>query len=975
VVVAAGVPIPSPWAGAPLVTVDEDTLADPGPVVADLQRAFAEREPIVVSLAVDPGRFRPPPSVGGEVWTHGPGLRLWHEELQWFVWANTYDARPDGPPVWWWGRKALRAGARPLPAGAPGDVEVPGVGPVWVDGGPRQPWAAPPGGLPVLHREAVERGRADVDPAWRPPVADLAEDQLRAVGHMRGPARIIAPAGSGKTRVLTERVRHLLGDRRWHPDAVLAVAYNKKAQEEIEQRCAGLAVRTRTLNSLGLWVLTQAGGGRQPQVLAERDCRDLVRALAPRTPRRANTDPIAPYLEALGRARLALVDPEDVEAERDDVPGLAELFPGYRAALQERGAVDFDEQVYGAVEVLLADGALRQRLQVSCRHLLVDEFQDLTPAHILLLRLLAGPGADVFGVGDDDQVIYGHAGADPGFLIDFARLFPGATAHPLEVNWRCPPAVVAAASSLLSYNHRRVPKTIRAGRPLPAPEAPESLMVRLHPAGEGAAAVATQVTAWLDGGADVGDVAVLARVRSCLLAPLVALLAAGVPVQSDLGPEVLERTGLRAALAYLRIATAADGAIAASDVTEILRRPSRGLPPWFADRLRRRSAWSVRQLAGLSVGVDDKVGGKVQRLVADLETLRGAARRGTASDVLAVVRGEIGLGTAMGLLDSSGREGSSHLDDLEALGELALLHPDAASLEPWVREHLAGRRAAGGEGVVLSTVHRVKGLEWDRVVVAGVSAGLLPHRLAEEDGDGEEEERRILHVAITRGRHEVVVVGDAARPSPFLAELDGSAPHVAPAERRPVRSATGATGGGRPGGGAGATRRARAGTAGGPRHLEARLGLAVTLPGGFEGTVTATDAEGATVGLASGAALRSRWGEAVSVHGRDVILVAPADLSPEVAATEAALRSWRTGRARRDHVAPFIVLSDRVLRAVATARPATLPALRSIDGIGPTKLEQYGEEVLEVVAGAVAGDVATVGDGAAGAAAVGAGDR
>ena len=102
-------------------------------------------------------------------------------------------------------------------------------------------------------------------------------------------------------------------------------------------------------------------------------------------------------------------------------------------------------------------------MQRSCRHLLVDEFQDLTPAHVLLLRLLALPELDVFGVGDDDQCIYGHAGADPAFLIDYDTLFPGAGQHALHVNYRCPVAVVDAASTLLGYNLRRIPKSIVAG--------------------------------------------------------------------------------------------------------------------------------------------------------------------------------------------------------------------------------------------------------------------------------------------------------------------------------------------------------------------------------------------------------------------------------------------------------------------------------------------------------------------------------
>jgi DNA helicase II / ATP-dependent DNA helicase PcrA len=215
--------------------------------------------------------------------------------------------------------------------------------------------------------------------------AALAPDQLEAVAHGSGPARIVAPAGSGKTRVLTERLRHLIVDRGFEREGVLAVAYNKRAQVELEERTTDVRPRVATLNALGHSLL-----GR-PRVLDERDVRRLVDDLVPARARRANTDPIAPYLEGLTAIRLGLRDPEEVEAERDDVPGLAEAFDPYRAALRRAGAVDFDEQIYGAVELLLANGELRRRVQGAHRHLLVDELQDLTPAHVLLVRLLAAP--------------------------------------------------------------------------------------------------------------------------------------------------------------------------------------------------------------------------------------------------------------------------------------------------------------------------------------------------------------------------------------------------------------------------------------------------------------------------------------------------------------------------------------------------------------------------------------------------------
>ena len=365
-----------------------------------------------------------------------------------------------------------------------------------------------------------------------------------------------------------------------------------------------------------------------------------------------------------------------------------------------------------------------------------------------------------------------------------------------------------------------------------------------------------------------GSIAVLARVNSLLLAPHVALHEAGIGLSSVLRPDVLERTGLRAALAYLRIG-AAGGQLDADDIVEILRRPTRGLPQWFPDRLERRRRWTLDQLEAIASQVPEKESGKVLRLVDDLRVVVDAGRAGTTREVLDVVRYEIGLGTAMTLLDrTGGGQGSSHLDDLEGLLGVADLHPAPAGFEAWLRA--AFQLEADPAGVTLSTIHRVKGREWDRVAVFGVTDGIVPHRLA----DDVEEERRVLHVAITRARHRVVVLADRSRPSSFLAELSGTAPRRTRSEptllaRSPARKAT-----------------------------PSEPSLA---PGSVE------------------------------------------------ADAEAALRAWRARRAKADGVPAYVVVNDRHLRGIAIARPATPSELIACDGIGPTKLERYGDEILAVV--------------------------
>jgi DNA helicase-2/ATP-dependent DNA helicase PcrA len=903
-----------------VVTIDEAVLSDPAEAVAALHRLWATRQRVVVALDVVPARFSAPEMWSGSPWEYGPDLEAWCDRLHFLVWANTYDARGEGQPIWWWGRKAARAGATET-LGGPADVFLPDGRSAWIDGGPRGPLAAPPGTV-VVHSESVESGSLRVVPAPIRPTADLAPDQLAAVGHGSGPARVIAPAGSGKTRVLTERLRHLQVDRGFERESVVAVAYNKKAQEELEGRCRDFRPRAQTLNALGYSLLAQHRG-RAPRLLAELDVRRLVDGLAPPRQRRVNTDPTAPYLEGLSSIRLGLREPTEVEDSRDDVPGLAAMFDRYRERLAAADAIDFDEQVYGAVEALLRDGPFRRRMQADHRHLLVDEFQDLTPAHVLMIRLLATPRLDVFGVGDDDQVIYGHAGADPSFLIDFASYFPGTADYRLEVNYRCPSVVVDGVRTLLSYNHRRVDKEIRAG-PFADSDA-GALAVRAHSAPAGATKVSEVVSSWLaDDDVLPTEVAVLTRVNSLLLAPHIALVEAGIRVNSVLRPEVLERTGVRAALAYIRIGADPDH-MRHADLTEVYRRPSRGFPQWITKWL--RDGQSLDDLSAIADKLDDaKVADKIADFVNDLRTVAAAVRSKTTLEVLAVIRDQIGLGKAMGLLDNSGagEGGASHLDDLAALSQVSGLRPDPATFEAWLRS--AFHREADPEGVTLSTIHRVKGREWDRVVIFGVMSGIVPHRLAEDV----EEERRVLHVAITRGRHRVSLLTEQGRESIFLAELVGSAPRQ-PARPRVTSEAA-------------PKKLSRTAT------VEARVGLTVTANGGFEGTVESLESEGVRLKLVGGGSLVVRYGETVTMRGKAALLVPRPELEPDVERAEEALRAWRLERCRRDKVSAFIVLYDRHLRAIATTRPKTLAELRKVDGIGPTKLELYGEEILDVLA-------------------------
>ncbi len=928
-----------------MISIRPETLADPSAAVARLHQAWFAREPVVVELGVDSAELQDRETCLRPVYELDPHFEFSRERLHFLVWANSYDAR-NGTPIWWHGRKAARRFAdQGVQETGPADIELADGTALYVDGGPFAP-SPLADGAGVVHRWNTEAGSLSLV-GHRPPEADLAPDQLAAVRHATGGARVIAPAGSGKTRVLTERLRHLIAERGVDPTTVTALAYNRRAADELMERSDSQATsrrpHIRTLNSLGQWICDTYGAQGRLRVLEEPSVRDLVQQVFP-VRRQANTDTVLPYIDALSAVRLGLTSPGRVEELIPDAQGLADGFGTYRDALAEAGAIDFDEQIYRAIEILLRDPEARSVAQGRCRQLLVDEFQDLNAAHMLLIRLLCAPAYGCFGVGDDDQVIYGYTGATPEYLINFGDYFPGAQNYALEVNYRCPPAVVRAATSVLSYNVDRIAKTIGTppDRSDDVPEAGPLLRGRgpvavLQARSEELPRMALgAISDWLESGAPVEEIAVLTRVNSSLLPVQVALAEAGIPCNAPLNGKALERTGIRTALAYLRMGLD-PGSLRREDVQLTIRRPSRGIAPNVVTMVTERGTTSTTEIRRLAHRLSGRDVPKLLAYADALDAVAAACPSSTAA-VVRAIRVQVGLGETMDVLDSSRREAdrSTHTDDLVALEAVAALHPEAATFEAWLRDLLA-QPPARGPGVLLSTIHKIKGREWEHVIVYGASQGLLPHRLS----DDEEGERRVFHVALTRAIRQVVVLGDAEAPSPFVAELDGSRP------RQPIGSAVAARRAEREPGGPRAKPPARS-----MPQVAAVVGLALDY-GGHAGTVVELSESAAVVGVGA-ARLTVAFGTEVRVQGATMVLTAPGDVRAAAGSAEpyeGALREWRSGVAKREALPAYVVLNDNELVGIAATRPGTLAELARCKGIGPIRLERWGDELLAVLGG------------------------
>ena len=480
----------------------------------------------------------------------------------------------------------------------------------------------------------------------------------------------------------------------------------------------------------------------------------------------------------------------------------------------------------------------------------------------------------------------------------------------------------------------------------------------------------------LTAGAEPAELCVLARVNSALLPVQVALTEAGIAHTAPLDATVLQRTGIRTALAYLRLGLDTDR-LRRADVLDTLNRPARKVKSAVTPLLPRRSPWSLGALEQVGDQLSETHRQRFSDYLGDLLDLAGTlADGGDTARALTVIRERIGLGEAMDALDSSRRrpEGSSHGDDLDALEQLAALQPDPARFEEWLGERL--RVPGEPTGITLSTVHRVKGMEWPQVVVFAANQGLFPHRLA----DDVEEERRVFHVAITRCQEQVHVVADDDRASPFLEELttpprdrstiaSRSRSHGAPGPVEPTFDAAG--------------------------QLHAARGVEVTLAGGIAGRISALGRHHVVVALTDSGdgddhgdhgddgdgddppvQVRVPHGNRLTAGGRSCLLTGPrragghtseggaagragqldghgADDAADAAVDDAlfaTLKEWRSQVARTNGVPAYLVFQDRHLQLIAGRRPRTLAELAACPGVGPAKLERYGDDLLDLVA-------------------------
>jgi DNA helicase II / ATP-dependent DNA helicase PcrA len=625
----------------------------------------------------------------------------------------------------------------------------------------------------------------------------LNPQQREAVMHTDGPMLVVAGAGSGKTRVLTHRVAHLIESGAAVPTEILAITFTNRAANEMKERVQGL-VGGRT--AARMWVMTfHAACGRLLRRDAERlgyrssftiyDGADQVR-LVKACIEELELDPkrFAPRAvhSAISRAkdRLLTADGYADQVGNFFEQTVASVYALYQRRLYAANAMDFDDMILQAVLLLEADEEARAAWQARFSHIMVDEYQDTNHAQFRLLSVLAARHRNIAVVGDPDQSIYAFRGADIRNIAEFEHDFPGARVVALEQNYRSTQAILDAANAVIARNPDRRPKKLWSdlGRGLPV------RVIEAEDEHAEARFVAGEITRALDEGAGPADIAVFYRMNAQSRVLEDVLVRQGVGYRVVGGPRFYERAEIKDAIAYLQVIHNPADEVS---LRRIVNQPRRGIGAASLDRLAAHANqmnWTLLEAIEHSsaVPLGTAAASRVREFAGLIEDLREVASTASPADLLEQVMEQTGYRAmleAERTFESQGR--LENLDELVGVArEFAERGEEDASLATFLQEiSLYSDSDALNEPrpeVTLMTIHNAKGLEFPIVFVIGLEEGLFPHQRSLDEGD-EAEERRLCYVGMTRAQQSLVLTHAHSRtifgmrgynlPSRFLSEL------------------------------------------------------------------------------------------------------------------------------------------------------------------------------------------------------------
>ncbi len=623
----------------------------------------------------------------------------------------------------------------------------------------------------------------------------LNPEQREAVLTTDGPLLVLAGAGTGKTRVLTTRLSHILTTQKAWPNQMLAVTFTNKAAREMKERIGHLIGNVvegmtwlGTFHSIGVKILRNhyelAGLRSGFSILDDDDQVRLLKQLLKAEGIDEKRWPARQLANAIDGWKNKGLTPDKVSEGESYAfaNGLGKkLYADYQARLKTVNACDFGDLLLETVRIFQEHPDVLKSYQQKFKYMLVDEYQDTNVVQYLWLRLLAQGHRNICCVGDDDQSIYGWRGAEVDNILRFEKDFPGAKIIKLERNYRSTPDILGAASGLISKNESRLGKTLRTDKTESTP-----VTVRGHWDGEEEArAIGDDIESLQRQKNHLNDMAILVRASSQMRAFEERFITLGLPYRVIGGPRFYERAEIRDAMSYFKIVASPDNDLA---FERIINTPKRGIGDASIQKMynvARRSSTSLYAAATAMLATDE-LPGKARTALRLL--IENFARWRKQVDALPHIE------LAEIVLDESGyTEMWQHDKSPEAEGRLENLKELVRSMGEF--ENLSGflehvalvmDRDTGAETddrVNIMTLHSAKGLEFGTVFLPGWEEGLFPHQrsLDEKGRNGLEEERRLAYVGITRAKLRATIsfaqnrrihaLWQSAMPSRFIDEL------------------------------------------------------------------------------------------------------------------------------------------------------------------------------------------------------------
>ncbi|MET0314463.1 MAG: UvrD-helicase domain-containing protein [Hansschlegelia sp.] len=615
-----------------------------------------------------------------------------------------------------------------------------------------------PGGIAARASAALRKAEPDY-------LAGLNPEQREAVETLDGPLLVLAGAGTGKTRVLTTRIAHILALGKARPFEILAVTFTNKAAREMRERVGKLLGEAAegmqwlgTFHSIGTRILRRhaelAGLHSNFTILDTDDQIRLIKQVLAAENIDDKRWPARQLAFAIDGWKNRALTPKEVpagEAQSFAAGRGAELYALYQARLRQLNAVDFGDLLLEPIRLFREHKDVLEQYHRRFRYMLVDEYQDTNTAQYLWLRLLAQGSKNLACVGDDDQSIYGWRGAEVENILKFDRDFPGAKIVRLERNYRSTGHILNAASYLIAKNEGRLGKTLR-----PQTELGEKVTVAgSWDSGEEARAIGDEIESLHSKGHKLDEIAILVRASFQMREFEERFITLGLNYRVVGGPRFYERAEIRDAMAYLRVIASPADALA---FERIVNTPKRGLGDVTVKLIIERARADGVTLPEASRRLCDageikaKARSALKDLVLSFDRWAGLIDKVPHTELAETVLEESGY-TDMWSKDRTA-EAQGRLENLKELVRSMEQFENLRGFLEHVSLVMDVDGARGEDSVTIMTLHAAKGLEYDTVFLPGWEEGLFPHQrsLDESGRAGLEEERRLAYVGLTRAR-------------------------------------------------------------------------------------------------------------------------------------------------------------------------------------------------------------------------------